>query len=111
MAWKSIIVAGVLMCANQLQAEESTDVSVRELMSWCSDGSAAGALACTAYIAGIADAAPSTSSMFCPGRATRDQIRVVVMRYIAARPWLDQLEMQAVIPVTLALQEAFPCPK
>jgi hypothetical protein len=37
------MVAGVLMCASQLQAQQRTQmIETRELLSWCLDGSEAG---------------------------------------------------------------------
>jgi len=102
-----LFMAVLLAAVSPAQTQPSTQmVSAGELLSWCSDGSAAGSLACTAYIMGIADAVHDPSARSCPGSASREQIRVAVMRYIASSSGLD---LPAAVSVTAALQAAFPC--
>jgi hypothetical protein len=104
-----VLTITALAVISQVQAQNSTQmVSARELLSWCSDGSAASSLACTAYIMGVADAVADANAASCPGSATREQIRVAVMRNVSASPGLD---LPAAVPVTVALQVAFPCKK
>jgi hypothetical protein len=86
-------------------------VEARELLRWCAEGSAAGTAACTAYIMGISDAEAAPGAMSCPKSATRAQIRkAVVSHMMTAQPKVI-LDLPAMGPVMLALQDAFPCRK
>lgn len=110
-----LLIAVTLLAVTPVQAQSSAQVipstqmvSARELLGWCSDSSTEGLVACTAYIMGIADAVADPSARSCPGGATRAQMRGAVMQDVVSAARQD---LPAAVPVTVALQAAFPCPK
>src|SRR5256885_14873149 len=87
----------------------SQPVEGRELMEWCAGGSSAGTAACTAYIMGMADAITDARFASCTKGVARNQIRGAVIKELLALPPQVLLDLPAGLPLTQALQRAFPC--
>lgn len=90
-------------------ASKAELVSARELLTWCADGSPAGTAACSAYIAGIADAVTDPSAMSCSAKASRSEVRKAVVKEMFSLQSQALLDFPAVASVTLALRTVYPC--
>jgi hypothetical protein len=76
LAFVVLVIALSQLNVDAARSQSSTQmVQARELLAWCSDGSATGSAACTAYIMGIADAVAHPSAASCPGSYAKPNSR------------------------------------
>jgi hypothetical protein len=65
---------------------------------------------CLGYITGVGDMVKAATSRACPPEdANRGQVILVVIKFLKENP--AKLHVAAFVSITVAMQEAWPCPK